>query len=93
VTQEHEVLAAGLGTKVGVERQESVDPCRGGAEVLGYHLGRFERYPTEVLVDFLKSGKDELLRFLKIAVLKIGEDASDFVEIDIVFMTGFRRQF
>jgi hypothetical protein len=42
-----------------------------------------------VLVDFLKSGKDELLRFLKIAVMKLGEDPPDFVEIDNVFVIGF----
>src|SRR5215207_9716282 len=85
VAQEHEVLAARLGAKVGIERQESVDPSRGGAEVMGYDLGGVERYPPEVLVDFLKCGKDELLRFLKIAVMKMGEDPPDFVEIDIVF--------
>ena len=39
-----------------------------------------------MLVDFLKGGKDELLRFLEIAVVKMGEDLPDFVEIDIVFV-------
>src|SRR5918997_4218588 len=39
VAQKHEVLAARLGAKVGVERQESIDAGRGGAEVMGYHLG------------------------------------------------------
>src|SRR5687768_367623 len=39
VAQEHEVLAARLSAKVSVERQESVDAGRRGAEVMGHDLG------------------------------------------------------
>jgi hypothetical protein len=56
---------------------------------MGHNLGSIKGYPAEMLVDFLKGGKDELLRFLKVAVLKMGEDSPDFVEIDSVFLSGF----
>ena len=44
-----------------------------------------------MLVDLLQGGEDQLLRFLKIAVMEMGEDPPDFVEIDIVFVIGFTR--
>jgi len=59
---------------------------------MGDNFGRIHRYPAEVLVNFLKSGEDELLRFLKVAILEMGEDSPDFVEIDIVFEFGFTLQ-
>ena len=46
-----------------------------------------------MLVDFLKGGEDELLRFLKVSVLEMGEDLPDFVEIDSVFVIGFAIRF
>ena len=93
VAKKHEVLAARLGAKVCIERQEPIDAGRGGAEVMRYDLGGVQGHPAEVLIDFLKGGKDELLRFLKVAVPEMGEDPPDFVEIDSVFVIGFAIRF
>jgi hypothetical protein len=56
-------------------------------------LSRLERYPAEMLVHFLKGGKDELLCFLKVAIVEMGENPPDFVKIDIVFEIGFTIPF
>src|SRR5215217_1924245 len=53
MAEQHEVHATRLGAKVGVERQESIDASRGGAEVMGYDLGGVHRHPAEMLIDFL----------------------------------------
>jgi hypothetical protein len=37
-----------------------------------------------MLVDLLQRREDQLLRFLEIAVVKMGEDLPDFVEVDLV---------
>ena len=92
MAQQHEVFAPRFGAKVGIERQESVDAARRGSEVFGDDLSRLERYPAEMLIHFLKSGKDKFLRFLKVAIVEMGEDSPDFVEINIVFVLGFTIQ-
>ena len=82
VAEEHEVVAARLGAKVGIEGQQAVDAAGRRAEVLGDDLGGFKRDPAEVLVDLLQCGEDQFLRFLEIAVVKMRKHAADFIEID-----------
>jgi hypothetical protein len=60
---------------------------------MGDDLSGVERYPAEMLVDFLKGGEDELLRFLKVSVFEMGEDLPDFVEIDSIFAIGLAIPF
>jgi hypothetical protein len=84
MAEEHEVVAARRGTKVGIEGQEPVDAASGRAEMVGDDLRGLERDPSEMLVDLLQRREDQLLRFLEIAVVKMGEDPPDFVEVDLV---------
>jgi hypothetical protein len=84
MTQEHEMVATGLGAKVGIKGEKAIDASRGGAKVFGHDLGCAERHPAKVFVDLLESGKDQFLSFLKISIVKVGKDSLDFREVNII---------
>ncbi len=66
MTEQHEMLAARLRTKIGVKGQECKDPSGGGAKPFGDDLRGFHRDISETLGDRLQCGQDELLALFPI---------------------------
>jgi len=59
MTEQHEMLAARLRTKIGVKGQECKDPSGGGAKPFGDDLRGFHRDISETLGDRLQCGQNE----------------------------------
>ncbi len=76
--------ASWLGPEVSVEGEEAIDTVDRCIEVLSDELGRWQGDIAEVLVDLLQCGKNQLLRFLKVPRLEVGEHLAHHIQIDLL---------
>ncbi len=71
MAQQHEVVAGGLCSEVGVEREQPEDTVFGDAEMFADDFGGLRRYPTDQVLNILASAEDEFLRLLVVSRLVI----------------------
>lgn len=90
VTDEQVVMTSGRGAKIGVKGEQTKHSSQCRSEMRGNHLCCFGGDPTEMFIDFLKRGEDELLSLFEIAVGEVGKQFPYNVEID--FLTSGKRR-